>query len=117
VIVKPGNGFDVTSSFVFLAQGIVEVDVDHVRRVGSFCLGDKPVHLVGAESGSHCGSLPGADAEEIGHIGSVWGFHKLPLHCSQRLSIFADQERVGHIQDMATLWLTESDTKRVQKRA
>jgi hypothetical protein len=117
VIVKPGDGFDVTSAFVFLAQGIVDVDVDDLRCVGSFCLGDEPVHLMDAESGSHFASFPGADAEKIGHIGSIWGFHKLPLQCSQRLSIFADQERVGHIQDMTMLWLTELDFERVQKRA
>jgi hypothetical protein len=41
VIVKPGDRFDVTSSFVFLAQGIVDVDVDDVRYVGPSCLGDE----------------------------------------------------------------------------
>jgi hypothetical protein len=117
VIVKPGDGFDVTSFFVLLAKGIVDIDVDNTRRVRPFCFGDEPVHLLDAKSSSYVGGLPRADAKKIGHIGSIWGFHKLPLQCSQRLSIFADQERVGHIQDMMTLWLTELDTERVQKRA
>jgi len=68
VVEKPIDRLQMASVLVFLAQGIVDVDVDNLGRTDALPFGDEPGHLMSPQGRSHRVGLPGADAQAIGHI-------------------------------------------------
>jgi len=61
--------------------------------------------LAAAQCAPHVGCLPGADSQKIGSVGSSGCFEKLPLQRRQRLLVFADQQGIGQVEEVLTLWL------------
>jgi hypothetical protein len=103
----PSDGLEMPGGFVLFAQGVVDVDVDDFRRSCSLGFGQEPSHLMGTHGSSRVGGMPGADAQKIGHVRCIRCFHELPLKGCQGLGVFASQKRVGHVENMTTLRLTE----------
>ena len=66
--------------------------------------------LMSAQDGSHPVGLPGTNAQEIVPVGSGGGGDQLPLEGRQGLLAFADQERIGPVQNRAALRLTEFES-------
>jgi len=117
VIVKPIDRFQMPRVLVFLAQRVVDVDVDDLGRPEVLRLGQRPGHLVDTQGGTHVFGGPGADAQKIGRVGGIGGVQELPLERRQGLLVFAHQQRIGHIEDVAALRLREVEVQLVEKGA
>jgi len=64
---------------VFLAEGVVDVDVEHLGCATAFGCGEHPGNLVLAQGRAHSARLPRADTQKIGHIRGIGRRHKLAL--------------------------------------
>jgi hypothetical protein len=82
----------------------------------TFCLGDQPGNLMRTQSRSHIVGLPKTEAQKVAHIGCIGCFDELSLQRGQCLGVLADQQGIGHIQNMAVLRTAELNVELVEKR-
>jgi len=90
VVVEPCHRFQMLRSFVFLAEGVVNVNVEHFGGATVFGRGEHLRDLVLTQGRAHSTRLPRADAQEVGHIRGIGRLYKLPLQRRKGLLVLAD---------------------------
>jgi hypothetical protein len=79
--------------------------VEHFGQAETFGLSHSPIHLIDAQAAPNVLCFPRADAQKIGHVGSIRCCDELPLESSQSFFVFANQEGVGQVEHVLTLGL------------
>src|SRR5262249_43970786 len=99
----------------FLAQGIVQVEEEHLGQIAALGLVQQPGQMASAQGVPYQVSRPGAEAKKIGPVGGVGGVEELALEGGQRLALFANQQGISQVEQMLALWLRQVGNQGPQK--
>src|SRR5262249_3965158 len=117
MIVKPVDRFEVAGCLSFVAERIIDIDRDGVSQSQTFGFGEEKAHLLLTQAIADALGRPGADAQEIGHVGGIGTVEELPLQRRQGLVILADEQSVRQVEEMLALRARQTHRQLIQESA